>query len=311
MGGRGQGEDRRPADGAGAGGGPLPGRTQRRAHPGRGGREDGAPPHPVGNPPRGGRLPHRERGGAVAGRPGGRDREVGGARGGGDRAAGPERGVPAHPRVPRPARRGAGVPPGGRGDRNHPPRHRAGVRGQGGAAGNPGGRPLPPHAIPRQGRGGPRLSQLRPEGLLRCRARLRRGGLRRGPRRGGGDPAPRRRCRRATPSAREGGCEHPLRRRAGEPPRRRPRDLSLRHVVQHHRGGRGHRKRHRSEPDRPRARDHQGLRDAGRFPVRSRPSSATTSADVSGSGARSSGRPPGGRGAAAGWTRWRSGSRFS
>ena len=45
--------------------------------------------------------------------------------------------------------------------------------------------------------------------------------------------------------------------------------------------------------------------------VPSRRSCATSWAGASGSGARRSAPPPGGRGAAAGWTRWRSGNRFS
>ena len=131
--------------------------------------------------------------------------------------------------------------------------------------GDPGGRPVPSRPVPREGRGGPRLSQFRPAGLPPCQAGIRRGGVRRSARRGGRHPAARRRCRRAASSTRQGGGEHPLRRRAGEPARRRPWHLPLRHVIQYHRGIRRHGKRYRPEPDRPRARHHQGLCDAGRL----------------------------------------------
>ncbi len=57
---------------------------------------------------------------------------------------------------------------------------------------------------------------------------------------------------------------HPLRGRAGHDARRRPRDLSLRHLVEHGGGTGGVRRRHRAGRGRLCARHHQGLYDARR-----------------------------------------------
>ena len=84
--------------------------------------------------------------------------------------------------------------------------------------------------------------------------------------------------------------------RAGHAARRRPRHLSVRHLVQPDRRRRVHRLGHRPDPDRAGDRHRQGVHDPRRRPARSRPScstrSASTCARPAASSASTTGRAP-------------------
>ena len=89
---------------------------------------------------------------------------------------------------------------------------------------------------------------------------------------------------------RRAGRAHPVRGRAGRAARRRPRHLSVRHLVQHRRRPGGDRLRPRPGRDRLCARHRQGLHDAGRrgaVPDRA----ATTRSASSSAGAAASSAP--------------------
>ena len=73
--------------------------------------------------------------------------------------------------------------------------------------------------------------------------------------------------RRHRAGARRGarrGADRAARGRPGDAARRRPRHLSVRHLVERDRRRRLHRRRHPADPDRPGHRRRQGLRDPGR-----------------------------------------------
>ena len=96
---------------------------------------------------------------------------------------------------------------------------------------------------------------------------------------------------------------HPVRGRAGRAPRRRPRHLSLRHLVEHGRRPGGGRLRPRPGRHRLCARHHQGLHDAGRRGAVPDRGQGRGRRVVSAGAARNSARSPGASAAAAGSTR--------
>ena len=117
-------------------------------------------------------------------------------------------------------------------DRHHRARHRPGLRGQGRAARHPRPGPQEPgHAGP-QGRPPARASQRAAARAGRGRDRQGRADARAGRDRAE-DPALRRQRVVAARSRAPRGQAHPVRGRAGRAARRRPRHLSLRHLVQH------------------------------------------------------------------------------
>ena len=265
VGRRGQGQGHRPARWARPLRRPLPGRQQRRPHgdhPGR--REVRAAPDPVGHPDAGLHAGHRQR---RRHRPRGadrRDRRPGGA-GRGHLAPDHLRGrAPDHAAPPGPGQ-GHRALPGQAQDRHHRPRHRPRLRRQG-----------RPHRHPRAGPAGPRDPAaearghaageepdpgqgLQPQGHRRRRGRR---GVRR-LRRAAQAPH-----RRHPPAAGQGARRRRVgaaRGLAGHPARRRPRHVSVRHVVQPDRRRRGRRRRHRPDPHRARRRHPQGLHDPGRL----------------------------------------------
>ena len=158
-------------------------------------------------------------------------------------------------------------------DRDDAPRDRPGLRGQGGPD---------RHSRP----GHPRPEDPAPEVRDRARGEERRARARaRGPAaRGGGagradgglcrPPAALRRGH--VPPGRPGAQGRPARAargRAGDAARPRPRDLSVRHLVEPDRRRGDDRRRHRADPHRPRPRGRQGLRHArgrGAVPHRDR-----------------------------------------
>ena len=149
------------------------------------------------------------------------------------------------------------------GDRHHAARHRPGLRGQ--------GRP-PRDPRRRSRRSGEPAGQARPAACpsQRAQARQRRGGgrRRRAPCRAEGDRAEGSALHGLGLAAARRGAPrrqaHPFRGRAGRAPRRRPRHLSVRDLLQHRRRAGGDGLRARRALRRLRARHHQGLHDARR-----------------------------------------------
>ena len=166
--------------------------------------------------------------------------------------------------VARRDRPGVGAPARQPADRHDPARHRACVRRQGLA-----------HRHPRAGRA--RREDPAPEDRGRARREepLARADLRDGRLRPRGGVGALRRSRGAARAVRHGHVAprrhraqgrqgRALRRRAGDSPRPRPRDVSVRHVVEPDRVRRGDRRGHRADAYRPRARGLEGVRHARR-----------------------------------------------
>ena len=99
------------------------------------------------------------------------------------------------------------------------------------------------------------------------------------------------------------GILGPVRRRAGHPPRHRPRHVSLRHLVERDRGRRADRARRAPDPPRRRDRDRQGVHDARRRRPAAFGDRRRRSRTGSARRAASSARPRAVRGGAAGSTR--------
>ena len=179
-----------------------------------------------------GEVLHRQRRGGLARGAHDRDRRARARRHRCGEAIAHLRGLPAHPSVPRGHRPGARARQGRGQDRHHRARHRPGLRGQGRAPRDPRAGPLRARALRREAGRGARLSQLRAAQLLPGRHRRfpedarRHAGACGEVEAHGGRRIGRGEC------AHSRGQEHPLRGRAGGTPRRRPRHLSVRDLVQ-------------------------------------------------------------------------------
>ena len=307
VGRRGQGQDRRPARPGIRCRVPLPGRPECRAHDRRRRRD-------VQDPPDAERRHLRQDVGdrrRLRRRPAGAARRARRARSARDRRVGRRRlreRAPDHAvaRRDRPGVGAAARPPA---DRHDAPRDRPGVRGQGVAHRHPrAGRARPEDPAP-EDRGRARREEPLARAHLRGGAVRPRGGVGAVRRARGAARAVRRRrlaARRPRARRRQGRA---LRGRAGDAARPRPRHVSVRHVVEPDRVGRGDRDRHRPDAHRPRARRLEGVRDARRrraVPVgdrRARPGAGCASS------AASTARSPAASAAAAGSTWSRSATR--
>ena len=162
-------------------------------------------------------------------------------------------------------------------DRHHGTRHRPGLPGQGRPRRRADAGPARREAAAREGRGGARAQEPDPrQDLQPARAGRRRGRRHRARPRRGLRPPHRRHPPRAAPGARarRDGAARGL---AGHAARRRPRDLSVRDLVEPDGrrccGGLGD----RADAHRPRHRDPQGVHDPGRLrSVPDRAASTTT-----------------------------------
>ena len=188
-------------------------------------------------------------------------------------------------------------------DRHHAARHRPRLRGQGRPPRDPRLRPRPARRHGPAARPPVRASRRAARRLRRAAGRPRAPACATSPRSPASSCPSRRPVWRDLDAALQRGQAHPVRGRAGRAARRRPRHLSVRHLVQHRR--RDDRLGQRHRPVAARASCSASSRPTPRASARapSRPSRTMRSARSSASAATSSAPSPAASAAAAGSTR--------